>query len=84
MKRNILIAASLTLAACLALGAVALAQDAVLTPQEELGKSLFFDLDLSLNANQSCATCHAAEVGWTVVDDPQHTNCRRWIRRSWV
>jgi hypothetical protein len=22
-----------------------------------------------------------AKVGWTVVRDPQHTNCRRWIRR---
>ncbi|QDV33082.1 LamG-like jellyroll fold domain-containing protein [Tautonia plasticadhaerens] len=23
-----------------------------------------------------------AEVGWTVVDDPDHTHCRRWIYRS--
>lgn len=22
-----------------------------------------------------------AKVGWTVVGDPEHTNCRRWIRR---
>lgn len=22
-----------------------------------------------------------AKVGWTVVSDPEHTNCRRWIRR---
>ena len=22
-----------------------------------------------------------AEIGWTVVDAPQHTHCRRWIRR---
>ena len=32
---------------------------------EELGKSIFFDEDLSINGNQSCAACHAPEVGWT-------------------
>ena len=36
-----------------------------LTPNEELGKSIFFDEDLSINQNQSCAACHAPEVGWT-------------------
>lgn len=36
-----------------------------LSPVEELGKSMFFDNDLSINANQSCASCHAPEVGWT-------------------
>jgi len=35
-----------------------------LTPIEELGKSIFFDENLSLNSNQSCASCHAPEVGW--------------------
>jgi cytochrome c peroxidase len=69
MKRSILIAASLTLAALLALGAVALAQDAVLSPPEELGKLLFFDTNLSINSNQSCAVCHAPEVGWTGPDE---------------
>lgn len=39
-----------------------------LTPVEELGKSIFFDLNLSINRNQSCATCHAPEVGWTGPD----------------
>jgi len=37
----------------------------MLTSKEELGKSIFFDDNLSINANQSCATCHAPEVGWT-------------------
>lgn len=37
----------------------------VLTPLELLGKKLFFDENLSLNANQSCASCHAPEVGFT-------------------
>lgn len=39
-----------------------------LTPMEELGKSIFFDKDLSLNGNQACASCHAPEVGWTGPD----------------
>jgi cytochrome c peroxidase len=36
-----------------------------LTPQEQLGKSIFFDDNLSLNGNQACAACHAPEWGWT-------------------
>lgn len=36
-----------------------------LTPLEQLGKSVFFDQRLSLGGNQSCATCHAPEFGWT-------------------
>jgi cytochrome c peroxidase len=35
-----------------------------LTPNEQLGKSIFFDQNLSINQNQSCAVCHAPEVGW--------------------
>lgn len=35
---------------------------------EELGERLFFDPTLSLNANQSCAACHARSVGWTGPD----------------
>ena len=41
------------------------AQDGSLTDTEELGKSIFFDEDLSINENQSCASCHGPEVGWT-------------------
>jgi cytochrome c peroxidase len=36
-----------------------------LTPIEKLGKMLFLDKALSYNNNQSCATCHAAEFGYT-------------------
>ena len=43
--------------------ATAVAQ--ALTPTEELGKSIFFDDNLSINNNQSCATCHAPAAGWT-------------------
>jgi cytochrome c peroxidase len=37
----------------------------VLTPVEQLGKLIFFDTNLSINSNQSCAACHTPEVGWT-------------------
>jgi cytochrome c peroxidase len=36
-----------------------------LSPEEKLGKSIFFDENLSINRNQSCAACHAPEAGWT-------------------
>jgi cytochrome c peroxidase len=39
-----------------------------LTPQEQLGKEIFFDGNLSINANQSCAACHLPGVGWTGPD----------------
>jgi len=39
--------------------------DSYLSDEELLGKSIFFDVDLSINQNQSCAACHAPEVGWT-------------------
>jgi cytochrome c peroxidase len=47
----------------LAMAAPAAAQD--LSPMEELGKQLFFDESLSTPPGQSCATCHAPEVGFT-------------------
>jgi cytochrome c peroxidase len=37
----------------------------VLTGIEQLRKAIFFDENLSLNQNQSCASCHGPEVGWT-------------------
>ena len=39
-----------------------------LTPQEQLGKSLFFDTNLSTPPGQSCAVCHGPTVGWTGPD----------------
>jgi cytochrome c peroxidase len=48
----------------------AMAQNAItLTPIEQLGKDIFFDLNLSINHNQSCATCHAPQAGWTGPDE---------------
>lgn len=35
-----------------------------LSPQEALGKEIFFDESLSEPAGQSCATCHTAEKGY--------------------
>jgi cytochrome c peroxidase len=36
-----------------------------LSLNEQLGKSIFFDQNLSINKNLACAACHASEVGWT-------------------
>jgi cytochrome c peroxidase len=60
---KISVVALLALAALLCTAAPAFA--AALTPEERLGKLLFFDNDLSLNADQSCASCHAPDVGYT-------------------
>ena len=45
-----------------------MAQAPGLTPMEQLGKSIFFDQNLSINQNQACASCHAPEAGWTGPD----------------
>jgi cytochrome c peroxidase len=47
---------------------VVLAESPSLTPKEELGKSVFFDQNLSINQNQSCASCHDPAVGFTGPD----------------
>ncbi len=36
-----------------------------LSKNQTLGKSIFFDENLSIERNQSCASCHAPESGWT-------------------
>jgi len=63
-----LIIALIVLSGMLFIGthSIALAEDpTLLSPIEELGKAIFFDEDLSVNKTQSCATCHAPEVGFT-------------------
>jgi cytochrome c peroxidase len=65
MRRKPLAAALVTLATLLV---VVAAQAASLTSKERLGKLIFFDPNLSLNANQSCATCHDPQAGWTGPD----------------
>jgi cytochrome c peroxidase len=70
MKRRALIkfsAIGSAFAVFLGLALISTAQTP-LTPKQQLGKSIFFDENLSINRNQSCATCHAPEVGWTGPD----------------
>jgi cytochrome c peroxidase len=45
-------------------------EDAIqkLTPIEELGKRLFFDINLSDPAGQGCSTCHGPAAGWSGPD----------------
>ncbi len=35
-----------------------------MTPQEQLGRFLYFDENLSINKNQSCASCHLPTAGF--------------------
>ena len=44
------------------------ASDLTLTPKQQLGKELYFDVRLSQPDGQSCASCHAPEVGFTDPD----------------
>jgi cytochrome c peroxidase len=47
-------------------GAVSFATVPVFTPaMAAVGKAIFFDRNLSINRNQSCAACHFAEWGFT-------------------
>jgi cytochrome c peroxidase len=43
----------------------ALSDDTALTPLAELGKRVFFDETLSATGTQSCASCHAPDVGFS-------------------
>ncbi len=45
--------------------ATAFTASAELATVSSVGKSIFFDASLSLEGNQSCAACHAPEVGFT-------------------
>ena len=59
---------AITAAATCWLVAAAGTAAAELSPKERLGRSIFFDDNLSVNQNQSCAACHAPESGWTGPD----------------
>ena len=72
MERMIFIAASFVLAATLFacgessnVSARTDSLSAELAPEAQLGKSIFFDSTLSINQNQSCASCHDPAWGWT-------------------
>jgi cytochrome c peroxidase len=62
MKTRSTIISSVLAGVCWGAGLVAAAD---LSPIEELGKKLLFDTHLSTPQGQSCAACHAPEVGFT-------------------
>jgi len=64
MRYKFGLAIALAAVGILVLIATASAQG-TLTSQEQLGKLLFFDTNLSDPAGQACAACHAPEVGYT-------------------
>jgi cytochrome c peroxidase len=64
-KRHTILAVALTVVAALILVGQGLAQSSTLSPKEELGKSIFFDQNLSIEQDQSCASCHDPAWGWT-------------------
>jgi cytochrome c peroxidase len=68
MGKRIPVAVALAAAAILLLIAAGASAGGGLTPEQQLGKALFFDESLSLNSNQSCATCHAPDAGWVGPD----------------
>ena len=72
MTRNIfflvLVASGMLLLALALTQLTEVSRASSLTPIEQLGKSLYFDQNLSKNGNQSCATCHDPAVGYTGPD----------------
>lgn len=56
---------TITILALASIAASGLAAAADLSDQEQLGKAIFFDQNLSINNNQSCASCHNPATGWT-------------------
>lgn len=66
-KKRTLVIVCLAVLAVLLVAAVGVvgAQAPTLTPEEQLGKSMYFDGNLSINMNQSCADCHGPQAGWT-------------------
>jgi cytochrome c peroxidase len=66
MKSKRTLSFSLIVAVFLLISFVVIAgADGPLTPIDQLGNSIFFDQNLSINQNQSCAYCHGPEVGFT-------------------
>ncbi len=64
-RKRFLVAVLVVTAMLALLISVAAAEGPTLSPIAQLGKLIFFDANLSLNHNQSCASCHAPGAGWT-------------------
>ena len=84
MKKILLFTAALLFIAgwLLVLPAISAQAQDLPAPEDDpvaLGKALFFDPDLSVNGTQSCAACHAPEVGFTGPDAPS-TRAARFTR----
>jgi len=75
VDRGVIMKKATVLGALIIISAALLAQlhgqggAAKLSPIEELGKSLFFDKNLSAPAGQDCAACHGPGVGFTGPDE---------------
>jgi len=65
-----LMALMLTLASCGGGSGGSSDDDSAAPSQRTVGKKLYFDEDLSSNANQSCASCHQPAAGFA---DPKVT-----------
>ena len=66
MKKSILFGLFVSFVSIMVIATMpAISESNGLTPEEQLGKSIFFDENLSINQNQSCASCHGPEAGWT-------------------
>src|SRR5450756_544727 len=68
MHSKIIFARALATAALLLLVVTGASAQETLSPNEELGKKLFFDTNLSAPSGLACAGCHGAEVGYTGQD----------------
>jgi cytochrome c peroxidase len=69
MKTTIIFKGALiTFAVVFLVASVGILGAQTLTDEEQLGKLIFFDENLSVINNQSCASCHVPEVGWTGFD----------------
>ena len=73
MRAKSFLALTLVSAAVLLLIVAGASAQGGLTPEEELGKALFFDANLSTPPGQSCATCHAPDVGFVGPDSAINT-----------
>jgi cytochrome c peroxidase len=67
-RTHALLAAAAAVAVAVLVVARVAAHGDSLPPKERLGKAIFFDESLSLNKNQSCASCHDPAAGWTGPD----------------
>src|SRR5674476_117474 len=68
MRSKTIFALALATAALLLLVVAGASAKGTLSPQEQLGKDLFLDTNLSTPSGLACAGCHGAEVGYTGQD----------------